>query len=152
MNKPHIKIRNLDLTELAILQQIDQAVNSTPWSLKSYQESWHNQAHAILGIFHKSVLCGACTYSTIAEEAEILQLCIAKPWQQQGLASCLLKHLITLVANQGMTMMFLEVMNENNIALNLYSNLGFNQVGVRKNYYLYQGKPRDAQILALQLK
>ncbi len=151
MNKLHVKIHKVAAAELAAVQEIDQGVNQTPWTLNAYQESWHNPQHTILGIYNETQLCGACTYATSADEAEILQLCIAKPWQQQGLATQLLKRVIAILLDSGVTLLFLEVMDGNLQAIALYSKLCFNQVGIRKNYYSYQGRRIDAQILALQL-
>jgi ribosomal-protein-alanine N-acetyltransferase len=47
--------------------------------------------------------------------------------------------------------MLLEVRPSNRIALNLYHNMGFCEVGTRKNYYPSHNGREDALILALNL-
>ncbi len=47
--------------------------------------------------------------------------------------------------------MFLEVRPSNQVACNLYEDLGFNEVGIRENYYpAYVGR-EDALVLAKEL-
>jgi ribosomal-protein-alanine N-acetyltransferase len=47
---------------------------------------------------------------------------------------------------------FLEVRPSNKIAVSLYKKRGFNEIGVRKNYYpAVNGRREDAVMLALDL-
>jgi len=59
--------------------------------------------------------------------------------------------LIEWSRNNGSEMLFLEVRLSNISAQNLYLKLGFNEIGMRENYYrLSGGRREDALIFALQ--
>lgn len=145
-------IRELLDNELPTLAEIDKAVNLSPWSLINYEQSFVNQNHHIVGIFTLgSKLCGGITYSQVANESEILQLCIAREHQRQGYAAKLLRAIMLRLGLEGINQVFLEVMIDNNPAINLYQNCGFNVVTTRKNYYLIGGQRFDALIMGKTL-
>lgn len=86
-----------------------------------------------------------------AEEAHLLNLCIDKPWQQQGFARLLLEHVTELAVARAAGIMFLEVRPSNTRAVELYQQSGFNEVGLRKNYYDSQNGREDAVVMARYL-
>ena len=66
---------------------------------------------------------------------EIMNIVVKKDKRQKEIATKLMKKLILLANEYNVLKIALEV-NENNIsARNLYSKLGFKEVGVRPNYY-----------------
>ena len=72
--------------------------------------------------------------STAADEAELLNIVVSPAYQRQGLASRLLE-LVCDSFNETIHTLFLEVRASNKAAFSLYDSLGFNEVGVRPNYY-----------------
>ncbi|MGQ7843313.1 ribosomal protein S18-alanine N-acetyltransferase [Granulosicoccus sp. 3-233] len=86
-----------------------------------------------------------------ADEAHLLNLCIDRPWQRQGLARTLLEHLVEESARLGAQVMFLEVRPSNTRAVALYQQSGFNEIGLRKDYYDASGGREDALVMARYL-
>lgn len=86
-----------------------------------------------------------------ANEAHILNLCIDEPFQRQGLARLLLQHLIQEATNRHATIVFLEVRPSNPRAVELYQRSGFNEIGLRKDYYDARNGREDALVMALSL-
>jgi ribosomal-protein-alanine N-acetyltransferase len=86
-----------------------------------------------------------------ANEAHILNLCIDKPWQRQGYACVLLEHLVSEAISQRAHVMFLEVRPSNTRAVELYQRSGFNEIGLRKNYYDSRDGREDALVMARNL-
>jgi len=72
--------------------------------------------------------------STAADEAELLNIVVAPTYQRQGIASRLLELIFTSF-DKSIHSLFLEVRASNQAAFTLYDSLGFNEVGVRPNYY-----------------
>ena len=84
-----------------------------------------------------------------ADEAEILSIGVAPEFQRRGLGYRLLADWMSLAAREGVVRVFLEVAADNVAAKALYGSLGFEQVGLRRNYYDRVGGDRcDALILA----
>ena len=70
-----------------------------------------------------------------ADEAEILSVAIARPWQGRGLARRLLDLHLRRLAGLRLRAVFLEVDQDNTPALRLYARAGFREVGRRPGYY-----------------
>lgn len=123
------------------------------------------QFHWTEGIFRDCLRVGYCCWvmelsgvvagygimSLVVGEAHLLNICIAPEWQRQGYGNLLLDHFMELARERGASQMFLEVRLSNAAALALYRNRGFNEVGMRKNYYPGENGREDALILATEL-
>ena len=123
------------------------------------------QFHWTEGIFRDCLRVGYCSWvmelegvvagygimSLVVGEAHLLNICVAPEWQRQGYGHLLLDHFMELARERGASQMFLEVRLSNAAALALYRNRGFNEVGMRKNYYPGEKGREDALILATEL-
>ena len=76
-------------------------------------------------------VCG----QSVAHEAEIFKIGVAKAARRQGVASLLLDYCLAYLADSGVDSCFLELRISNDPAKNLYLKYGFLQVGLRKKYY-----------------
>ena len=72
--------------------------------------------------------------SLVADEAEIITVAVAPRYRRQGIARCLMEHMLSL-AEKARASVYLEVRESNIPARKLYAALGFTETGVRKNYY-----------------
>jgi ribosomal-protein-alanine N-acetyltransferase len=85
--------------------------------------------------------------SVAAGESHLLNLCVRPDAQRQGIGRKLLLHLISLARRHNAEMMFLEVRPTNVAARALYENMGFNELGSRREYYPADRGREDALIL-----
>jgi ribosomal-protein-alanine N-acetyltransferase len=85
--------------------------------------------------------------SVAAGESHLLNLCVRPESRRQGIGGKLLLHLISLARRHNAEMMFLEVRPTNLAARGLYENMGFNELGSRRNYYPAERGREDALIL-----
>jgi [ribosomal protein S18]-alanine N-acetyltransferase len=86
-----------------------------------------------------------------AEEAHILNVCVDPGHQGQGLGGVLVRHMLTLAGRMKAHAAYLEVRPSNRAARALYARLGFEQVGLRKDYYPDGESREDALILLREL-
>lgn len=93
-------------------------------------------------------LIGYGVLQVAADEAHILNLCIDSSCQHQGLGRQLLEHLMLLAHTNGAGTIFLEVRPSNTRAMNMYLAAGFNEVGVRPDYYDSHRGREDAIVMA----
>lgn len=120
------------------------------------QEPWSNRAFSTLlnspGTISAVALSAAgeaigfVIGRAIAEEGEVLTLCVAPEHRRQGVASALMNKLGELLAPR--QRILLEVAVPNQAARELYENLGFREVGRRSAYYRRDGSAVDALVLA----
>jgi ribosomal-protein-alanine N-acetyltransferase len=62
-----------------------------------------------------------------------------------------LRHLIEVARQDGADMMFLEVRPSNDKAIGLYLSEGFNEIGLRRNYYPAANGREDAILMGMAL-
>ncbi len=86
-----------------------------------------------------------------AGEAHLLNVCVRRDRQGEGLGRTLVAHMLERARARGADMVFLEVRPSNLVAIHLYRSLGFNEIGLRKNYYPSSAGHEDAQVMALDL-
>ena len=84
------------------------------------------------------------TQSSI-DETDVMNVAVHPDWRRQGVAENLITHLIQELKKRGSHALMLEVRASNTPAIALYEKLGFQQVGLRKNYY--RNPKEDALIL-----
>lgn len=92
---------------------------------------------------------GYAGYWYDGDDAEIMTIGVARPYQGQGIATRLLGGLIGRARTQGARRILLEVRVDNEPALALYRHQGFTTLGRRKHYY--QPDNVDAYTMALDL-
>lgn len=84
-------------------------------------------------------------------EAQVLNLCVDPDFQRRGLGRAMLAHLLHLGRRHRAASVFLEVRASNAAARRLYYEVGFNEIGVRRNYYPAQQGREAAILLAYEL-
>jgi len=86
--------------------------------------------------------------SIAANEAHILNICVAPEYQGQGIGRKMLYKLLDTAEEKGVDSVFLEVRKSNHVAVQLYQQEGFNRIGVRRNYYPAEQGREDALVFA----
>jgi len=89
--------------------------------------------------------------SIAADEAHILNICVAPELQGKGLGKRMLYKLLDTAEQKAVESVFLEVRVSNQVAIQLYEQEGFNQIGVRKDYYPADDGKEDALVFARAL-
>lgn len=89
--------------------------------------------------------------SVAAGESHLLNVCIHPEHQHNGFGRALVEHLLFRARAGGASTVFLEVRPSNTVACNLYLDMGFNEIGTRKNYYPTFNGREDALVFAKEL-
>lgn len=89
--------------------------------------------------------------SVAMDEAHLLNLAIDPEFQKRGLGRKVLHFLLDMAEKKGADTIFLEVRDSNRSAIALYLDEGFNQIGLRNDYYPTDNGREDAIIMAYSL-
>ena len=89
--------------------------------------------------------------SVAVEEAHLLTIVVPEDEQGKGYGKRMLNEMIRLAKKGAANTMYLEVRTSNKTAIQLYHQRGFNELGIRNNYYPAEHGREDALILALDL-
>ncbi|EKD53860.1 MAG: ribosomal-protein-alanine acetyltransferase [uncultured bacterium] len=147
-SEQNYRIRKATDFDIPALIMIEQATQAAPWSedvfkrcLTAGYDCWilEEKPHTLIGFIMLSM--GSI------HEAHILNLGIDPAFQGKGWGRCLLEHVLMDAKQQGIRMIYLEVRRSNQRAIHLYQQMGFVQVGERKNYYPAGLEREDALVL-----
>ncbi len=138
-------------SDLDAVMHIEKMAYPHPWTQGIFHDCL-KAGYACWLLKQNDCILGYAVMSIAAGEAQLLNLCIHPEHQGLGLGHELLAHLLHLARRHNAAAMFLEVRPSNHAACALYRAQGFNEVGLRRNYYPTDKKGReDALILALEL-
>lgn len=97
-------------------------------------------------------IAGHGVMSVAVGECHLLNLCVHPDYQGQGVGTQLIHFLLEVAHWKNARIAFLEVRLSNDKAFRLYTHLGFEEIGIRRNYYPTEGDAReDARILTLDI-
>lgn len=122
------------------------------WSEKFIRDLNHDPACSLLlaADGRPDRIVGFVITRVVSDEAEILSIGVAQPYQRFGVGKRLVEAALRVMANSEVENVYLEVAADNKAAQALYRGVGFNQTGVRKDYYKRpDGGTSDALILAI---
>lgn len=149
--KDLMRLRKMRIEDLPYIIEIETANYHFPWSEAIFTDCLKSNHYSCWVCFELETIVGYSIISIVAGEAHIMNLCVDSKAQNLGVGSLLLEKIIEL-AGKKVESIFLEVRPSNQIAIALYKNRGFNEIGTRKNYYpSLRGGREDAVILALDL-
>ena len=80
-------------------------------------------------------LVGYAIIYEVLGEAEIHRIAVSSEYRRMGYGEIILSKCIESLMNDNIEKLHLEVKSSNAIAISLYKKLGFELVGMRKNYY-----------------
>nr|WP_239559188.1 ribosomal protein S18-alanine N-acetyltransferase [Sporohalobacter salinus] len=134
------------ITDLKEVLKIERQSFSSPWSFESFKkELIENQFARYLVLKREEEIIGYIGVWIFLTEAHITNLAIDPAYRRQGLAKYLLdKFFINFLAPR-ISEVTLEVRESNQAARKLYLDYGFEELGIKKDYY--QDNQEDAVIM-----
>ena len=143
-------MRNFEITRMTAADVADVAALeavcfSDPWSEASVASELDNPLSLWLVARDAAGLLGYVGSQSVPDEADMMNLAVRPDARRHGAAQALLQALEAALRENGIRSLTLEVRAGNAPAIRLYTQAGFRQVGLRKNYYFHPKE--DAQIL-----
>ena len=143
----NILIRSMQTNDVQAVTQIEQQVQTHPWTAQQFLESVESYQSTV--IEQQNQILGFCILQPVLDEANLLLMAIHPEFQGQGLGYQLLEKSIELLKNHPVQI-FLEVRESNLGAIKLYEKSGFHQIDLRRNYYPKPDGPREHAIIMVK--
>ena len=118
---------------------------SDPWSENSIASELCNPLSMWLVAEAAGTVVGYVGSQTVMDETDMMNIAVHPDCRRQGIAAALVNALVASLQDMGSHSLTLEVRASNAPAKALYGTLGFQQVGLRRNYY--HNPKEDALIL-----
>lgn len=145
-----MEVRPMVFADVETVLAVEQKIYPFPWTRGNFSDSL-SSGYSCWSLTTAQQLIGYGILMMAAGEGHLLNLGIASQWQKKGLGRRLLHHLIDTARGEGVDMMFLEVRPSNTSAIRLYLSEGFNEIGLRRNYYPAHGGREDAIVMGLSI-
>ena len=144
----NLEMTLLNAQNVDAVYEIEKRSFATPWSYEAFvREATENQAARYVVLLEDGVPVAYAGVWFVMDEGHITNVAVDKDHRGKGYGEMVVKALIQLAADSGMSYMELEVRRSNTVAQNLYHKLGFIDVGYRRRYYADNNE--DALLMVL---
>ena len=133
------------------MMKLDSLCFSVAWSEQDYREMQEQTTFSnwLLQLLTAAQV-GMLSFQSVPPELQILRLVVLPDWGKQGLAQFMLEQLEIEAKSANLESLWLEVNSANKAATALYYKQGFQETGIRKNYFI--NPLGDAHLLKKILK
>lgn len=138
-------IRSMTMADLPCIMEIEKRGHAFPWSEGNFKDGLEHSYYMVVMEQDKKII-GYGVVQIILDEGHLLNITIDPTLNGRGLGRELLLHLLDYARNHTDTL-FLEVRPSNQRAIALYQTSGFNEIGLRRNYYPAKGGGREDAVL-----
>ena len=135
-----ISFNKLTSVEIPSLLSIEERNSDYPWSQLQFTTSIENSNNLCHCLSLNGKTIGYLIAMLAVDTADILNIGIDPDLQRKGYATGLLNHLIEELRKRNIREILLEVRAGNKSAIRFYKRQGFEEISVRKNYYMKNSK------------
>ena len=123
-----------------------------PWSFGNFEDCLRHHRLYTCWVFElENVSTGHVVISAGAGEAHILNICVYPPEQNKGWGRKLLAEAEWIAKQYKAENCILEVRPSNKAGIHLYQTEGYNEIGIRPDYYPADKGREDAIVMAKAL-
>ena len=140
-----MELINMTSQHVAQVAALEKVCFSDPWSEKSVASELTNPLSTWIVAVDGDTVTGYVGAQTCGDETDMMNVAVDPNYRRCGIARQLIEALILQLQDRGSHSLTLEVRVSNMPAVTLYGSMGFEQVGLRKNYY--RNPKEDALIL-----
>ena len=140
-----MKIELMTADHVPQIAELEKICFNDPWSEKSIASELDNRLSLWLVAMDGDRVAGYVGSQSVLGETDMMNIAVHPDFRRRGIAEELVMKLVEELKVRGNHSLMLEVRASNEPARNLYEKLGFQQVGLRKNYY--RNPKEDACIL-----
>ena len=145
-----LSLRPMTMADLSVVLSIEQQAYQFPWGYGIFEDCLKHGYSCWVYENERNIIAYAAVMFSL-DEMHLLNICVHPDYHGQRLGSRLLKTLERIGKGVKADTCFLEVRQSNFSAIRLYINAGFNEVGLRKNYYQALHGREDAIVMAKTL-
>ena len=138
-------ITQMNESHVPQIAELEKICFNDAWSENSIASELDNRLAFWLVAEEDDQVIGYVGSQTVLGETDMMNIAIHPDHRKRGIATELIEALIQDLTERGSHSLMLEVRSSNEPAKNLYIKMGFETVGVRRNYY--RNPREDALIL-----
>ncbi|MDO4188205.1 MAG: ribosomal protein S18-alanine N-acetyltransferase [Lachnospiraceae bacterium] len=137
-------IREMTESDIEKVSLIEEECFSMPWKPDDFREMIKRDNMTYVVALVDGEIIGGAGLRCIVGDGEITNVAISKAYRGNGYSKPMLSELLLLGKKLGCSAYTLEVRVSNEPAIRLYKSLGFNEAGIRPNFY---EKPKEDALI-----
>ena len=139
----NLEIMLLSREHIGDVARLEQECFVEPWSEKSLEMLLADSGFGIVALIDGKVV-GYGGVMIALDEGQITDVAVSGEYRRRGIGMEIVKAMISESASRGIAVLYLEVRESNRAARELYLACGFEECGMRKNFYR---RPTEAAVL-----
>jgi len=147
---PGILVRPMREADVGCVAKIESSAFSTPWKATTFRGLLNRPGAALLVLeVPPAPVAGYAVLWCIQDQGELANITVTPEFRNRRLGAYLLDRVLNEARERTVESLYLEVRVSNFRARSMYASRGFEEIGVRRDYY---EKPReDARVLMKRL-
>lgn len=130
-----LNVRSMKSSDVESVARLEQQIFTDAWSEKSILDTMNQSQAFILVSEEDNVINGYCIVYFVLDEAEIARIAVEPSMRKQGVGQELLRATCRVGMQKGIARILLDVRESNDSARRFYRAFGFEEDGIRKNFY-----------------
>ena len=133
----------------ALCEMEEQCFGAVAWNESAFESELDKEDSLFLCAVEGKRILGCAAFNNAAGQGFISKVMVAPDFRRRGVAKSLMEQMSLRAKEKGMFELTLEVRASNVAAIALYNALGFENLGIRRNFYRLPKE--DAVIMTKQL-
>ena len=129
------EVRETVMEDAAAIAEMEHQIFSDAWSEKSVLDTMNQKNAVCLTAEKAGRIIGYVLSYTAVDEAEIARIAVAEEFRRQGTARAILRELENVCSSKGVKKLLLDVRESNREARAFYTDMGFQEDGIRRRFY-----------------
>ena len=139
-----IQVVTMAEEHISALAQLEKECFANPWSEKALAEELTNPNAVFRVALIDEEVAGYVGMLHVLDEGDICNVAVFDKFRRRGVATALIQHLVDYAVENQLSFITLEVRESNMGAQKFYETMGFETIGIRKNFY---DNPKEHAIL-----
>ena len=131
----NLTIARMEREHLEDVAELERICFSTPWTYENLSDELDNDTAYFFVALDDDKLVGYIGVSVISDSCFVNNIAVYPEYRRQGVGKALMKIAILTTDAMGTGFISLEVRESNYAAISLYRSLGFEEMGLRKDFY-----------------
>ncbi len=131
----NLTIAKMEQEHVDDVAELERICFSTPWTKENLQDALEYDTSYFFVALEDEKVIGYVGVSVISDSCFINNIAVYPEYRRQGVGKALMKIAILTADAMGTGFISLEVRESNYAAQNLYRKLGFEVMGLRKDFY-----------------
>ncbi len=141
-----MKTRLMNEEDIKKVEELETEAFSLPWSGEKIKKTFLRDDSIYCVVEEGDAVVGYAAFFYVLDEGNIINVVVDKVYREKGYGRELMRYLLSKAKERKLKSLALEVRESNERAIRFYEKVGFEKVGVRKDFY---ERPRENGIVMI---